>query len=751
MSAHSYNGLSSTQSGPQGSLRTTGLLAFLPISIISIILVSSLIYLRARNVIENQVNAQLNANLEALQIDFGQWLTTKQIRLDLAVRQDEFRTALENNLSNLNRADEAFLSSRETILAVLKLVTQRGEELLFNQFFIATPDGKIWIASEPQWEMGDISQTVYYRDLFTSAGTMVVDQPAPLTGAEIYVLTSVPFLDADRNQIATIFGVSSPISLINLLEGGTRFNPNAQSYLLTQTGTFVRIDPYQKTLSLTEPFTTQAGMILPMMEAAIQAGTDQAGQIIRTTTFDGAPVIADFSWLPAMKTGIVVEMPTEVAFGELNALGPYILAVTLVLGGLVFGFIWIATQRLVGPLEILTQAAQSFARGQWEQRAPAAGNNEIGQLSLAFNRMADDLSSSYQSLEAQVLERTVTLEKRSQQLQATAVVAREAASIRNLDELLTNLTHLISEQFGYYHTGIFLLDDNRRYAILQAANSPGGQAMLARSHRLEVGQVGVVGHVASTGLSRIALDVGTDAFFFDNPDLPDTRSELALPLKVRDQVIGVLDVQSTQPSAFEGSDVEVLQIMADQISLSIENARLLEQSQEAFQQLQRSYGSQLGAGWTRWLRNRVIAYSFDRIRLSQASADEIKISQELSNGQLTVHQDGEDTILVVPIQLRDQNLGSILLRRDTKETAWTPVDLELVSEATQQIALALENARLLDETTRRAEHEQTVSDFATQIAQTIDIDSILRTAVSQLGQLPNVADVSVHLGNIEGN
>jgi GAF domain-containing protein/HAMP domain-containing protein len=493
-------------------------------------------------------------------------------------------------------------------------------------------------------------------------------------------------------------------------------------------------------------------MILPLMDTAIQAGTTQAGQIVRTTSFDGSPVIADFAWLPAMQTGLVVEMPTEVAFGELDALGPYILAVTLVLGGLVFGFIWFATRRLISPLQDLTQAAESFARGQWEQRAPASSyNNEIGQLSLAFNRMADELSSSYQSLESQVHERTNSLEKRSQQLQATAIVARQAASIRNLDDLLNNLTHQISEQFGYYHVGIFLLDENQRFAILQASNSPGGQAMLTRAHRLEVGQVGVVGHVASTGLPRVALDVGADAFFFNNPDLPDTRSELALPLKIRGQVVGVLDVQSTQPAAFEGPDVEVLQIMADQISLSIENARLLEQSQEAIHQLQRTYGSQLGDSWDRWLRNRPIAYSFDRVRLTQPSSGEIERFQALSSEQPTIRKEGDEMVLAVPIQLRDQKLGSILLHRDVSETPWTPVELDLVSEATQQIALALENARLLDETMRRAEHEQTVSEFATQIARTVDIDSILRTAVRQLGQLPHVADVSVHLGNLEGH
>jgi putative methionine-R-sulfoxide reductase with GAF domain len=165
----------------------------------------------------------------------------------------------------------------------------------------------------------------------------------------------------------------------------------------------------------------------------------------------------------------------------------------------------------------------------------------------------ESLRELNQNLEQRVAERTVELtdanarnERRAHQFEAIASVARATTSIHDEEVLLSRLTQVISEQFGFYHIGIFLVDEEHQHAVLRAANSEGGRKMLARRHRLKVGQAGIVGHVAASGTPRIALDVELDAAFKENPDLPETQSELALPLKAGDQMIGVLDVQSTE-------------------------------------------------------------------------------------------------------------------------------------------------------------------------------------------------------------
>ena len=148
---------------------------------------------------------------------------------------------------------------------------------------------------------------------------------------------------------------------------------------------------------------------------------------------------------------------------------------------------------------------------------------------------------------------------------------------------------MISQVFNFYHVGIFLLDDEMRFAILRASNSEGGQKMLEQGHQLEVGRTGIVGYVASTGEARIAADVGVDSVHFNNPNLPDTRSEMALPLRMGSDIIGVLDVQSTQPEAFSLSDVNILSVLSDQVSIAIENTRLLEETNTALAETEHAY------------------------------------------------------------------------------------------------------------------------------------------------------------------
>ncbi|RLC74414.1 MAG: hypothetical protein DRI81_13855, partial [Chloroflexi bacterium] len=172
------------------------------------------------------------------------------------------------------------------------------------------------------------------------------------------------------------------------------------------------------------------------------------------------------------------------------------------------------------------------------------------------------------------------MERRSRQFQAAAEVARDIVAARELGDLLNRAVNLIRERFGFYHAGIFLVNDQGEYAVLQAATGKAGRQMLEQGHRLKVGEVGIVGYVTAVGLSRIALDVGADAVHFDNPLLPETRSEMALPLRVGKDVIGALDVQSRDAGAFDEEDVTILQTIADQVAVAIQNARLLHEAQQ---------------------------------------------------------------------------------------------------------------------------------------------------------------------------
>ena len=353
-------------------------------------------------------------------------------------------------------------------------------------------------------------------------------------------------------------------------------------------------------------------------------------------------------------------------------------------------------------------------------------NSELNMRVRERDRTVDELSTLKNSQE-------INIKKQIAQLQATAHVAREATSTHNLDQILTSTVNLISEQFGFYHAGIFLIEEDGKYAVLRAANSEGGQRMLTKKHKLEVGQTGIVGHVASSGEPRIALDVGDDAVFFDNPDLPLTRSEMALPMKVQERVIAVLDVQSVQPEAFNQQDLAILQTLADQVALAIENARLLSEHQKALEELESSYNRQIHLAWQKRLADRPIAYTYAPSGVRPAQT-----------GPLRELPEGKDS-LSVPIRLRGQQIGSLQLLRNGTSGPWTPEEKDLVEEVVNQIALALENARLIDEIQQRAVQEQLVSQISQKTQSSLDLESVMKAAVQEIGRAMGASKVQIRL------
>jgi GAF domain-containing protein len=393
----------------------------------------------------------------------------------------------------------------------------------------------------------------------------------------------------------------------------------------------------------------------------------------------------------------------------------------------------------------LRQGVARISRGDLRHRLEIRTGDEVEELGDEFNKMADDLANLVSSLEHRVAARTRDLEHRSVQLEAASQVAREAAAIRDVNRLLEEVVHLISDRFAFYHAGIFLVDEVGEYAVLRAASSEGGRRMLARGHALKVGKVGVVGYAAGRGEPRIALAVSADEYHYKNPDLPLTQAEVALPLKVRERVIGVLDVQSQEEMAFNEEDVAVLQTLADQVALAIESARLLEESQRALQELESLYGRRLREAW-REREGGQTAYRYSRVGVTPASGSQSsEVEGATAHGQPTVLQEGDGNRLVVPISLRDQTLGSVVLRREPDQEPWSQQELLMVEEVGTQIAMALEYARLLEDTRRRAARERLLGEITARMRETLDVDTVLRSAIREMGTALGIPRVEVRM------
>ena len=372
-----------------------------------------------------------------------------------------------------------------------------------------------------------------------------------------------------------------------------------------------------------------------------------------------------------------------------------------------------------------------------------------------------DITESKQAREAlrkahDELERYAAgLERRNMQIQAAADVAREAAAILDVRQLLDTAVHLVSERFGFYHTGVFLVDEPGEYAILRAAFSEGGQRMLERGHRLRIGEVGIVGYVAATGEPRIALDVGEDAVFFDNPDLPDTRSEMALPLVARGRVIGVLDVQSTEPAAFSEEDMVVLQTMAGQLGVAIENARLVERAEAQLREVNRLYGEYSATAWAGLMSSeRPAGYVYDRIDvLPTAESPSLALDAALERGETVTHVEPEtaEAVLAIPLRVRDQIIGSIGVQQSGDGQGWSPEDIALVQAIGDQVAMALENARLFEETRIHAEEVSVLNELAQALTARLDVNEVVEETYRGVSRMLDTTSFYVALYDPKSN
>ncbi len=365
------------------------------------------------------------------------------------------------------------------------------------------------------------------------------------------------------------------------------------------------------------------------------------------------------------------------------------------------------------------------------ESALKTSKNNLEQLSSAHAVLSStQIELRHRSTELSVANEQ--LENRTTKLRAIAEVTQIAAAIRNFELLLPSITSMISNKLGYYHVGIFLLDEQKEFALLRSANTEGGAKMLSQHYRLPIGPIHLISSVAQSGQARIALQ--TEKGFFSHPDLSETQSAIALPLKSGDQLLGVLDIQSIAANAFSEDDRSALSILANQVAIAIENALLYEESQQALQEAHIASLQASGRTWKAYAETlETSGYRYDGIR-----------SEPLKNAQPAQK---DDNALLIPVQLRGQTIGRLRLKASNASRQWTEDELTIVKATAERVALALESARLLEEAQERATRETFLSDVAAKLSTSFQLDSILRDTVEELGQTLKHSTVTFQLVN----
>lgn len=469
-----------------------------------------------------------------------------------------------------------------------------------------------------------------------------------------------------------------------------------------------------------------------------RAGTPQTEIITR----DNAPVVRFYAQVVNSPFVLVSESSAS-AVG--NQISRFIIergfALILGLVFLVGVLVLLANQLLVSPLRRISQVIQAMSRGNYNVPiTDVQRGDEIGELAGNVADMRKRILDLITDMEQRI-------ETRARDVTTTREISHAAATQRDLQSLMDQVVNLIVERFpNIYHAQIFLLDKENRYAVLRASTGDAGKHLLARGHRLAVGSVSVIGRCTETGEMVVARDTPTSSVHRRNELLPDTRAELAIPLRMGGTVIGALDVQSKLGDAFDEEQMEVLQTMADQVTVAIENARLHAESLRRLEELERNRRVSTLQAWHEYMNSLRTPYLESAAGILPASGSPGDLRQTaLEQGQVVVGELTErNTIpIAVPISLRGQLLGTV--EWEVAQSEFDQNKVQLAQDLTDRLAVNLENARLFQESQRAAQRERLVNEISSRLTSQNDIDQILQTAVREVGMALRAPHVSIRL------
>jgi putative methionine-R-sulfoxide reductase with GAF domain/HAMP domain-containing protein len=531
-------------------------------------------------------------------------------------------------LSELQSYQDAFES--------LTLLDGQGQELLhISRLGLTMPEELGSRATNDEFTIPKASGEFYY-------GPVEFDEASN----EPQITIAVPLPDVRSGLVDGVLVANVRFKPVWDLIGSEKKRASENLYIVDDQGRVVAHPNPSKVLQR-ERFALEQEVYGPPQEDGVQNGLDGSRVALASEKIQlgrqAFYVVAERSWDEAI-------------------LNPALFSGGITLGILVPSLVMAAyiairsIRRTVLPIERLAAIARAISAGDFTLRAEVTQRDEVGLLAEAFNSMTAQLGDLIGSLEQRVAERTADLEQtgkelaersrelestlndlqqrsaeleeasqsqaqanrelreanrqshmRALRLQASTEVSRAITQVYDMDKLLPQVTELIGRFFGYYHVGVFLIAANERIAELRAANSAGGQKLLSRGYRLEISAQDAVCHAIRAGEFTLVGDTVSEATYFAPPELPDTRSAIALPLRSGDRTIGALDVQSSEVGAFEQEDIAALSSLADQVAIAIENVRLIQQAQDAREEAEIVYQQVLTGQWQSLVEKRRFA------------------------------------------------------------------------------------------------------------------------------------------------
>ncbi len=418
--------------------------------------------------------------------------------------------------------------------------------------------------------------------------------------------------------------------------------------------------------------------------------------------------------------------------------------------------VWFIVRQVLRPVDTLTETAQAITGGDLTRLAMVEREDELGLLGRAFNTMIGQLRNLISDLEERVAART-------RRLELVAALGERLSGVLNLDELLTIAINEIKQNFGYYHVQAYLFDDPGENLVLAAGAGEAGSAMIARGHFIPLDAVkSLVARAANTARVVKVDNVREVEDWLPNPLLPDTHAEMAVPIILEEQVVGVLDIQENRVAGLDESDANLLRSLANQIAAAINTTRLFQEAQAALAEVE-TLNRQLTREVWRDIHDKVdtTGYLFTRSGITAAPREWLPAMSEAVQQKILAYSQAEHgetsappvNSLAIPLTLRGEVIGVIGIERGTPAgnghkaaPGWSEDELVTVRTVAEQIALALDAARLARETERSAWRDRVVSETTARVWASAEIEEVMKTAVAQLGDKLKASEVVIRLG-----
>ena len=368
--------------------------------------------------------------------------------------------------------------------------------------------------------------------------------------------------------------------------------------------------------------------------------------------------------------------------------------------------------------------AQAMDQVRRREQAEAAANRELRELR--------------DSLEQQVAERTLILERRTVQLQAAAQVGRTVTAVLETEQLAQQVVRLIRNSFALHQVGLFLIDESGEWAVLQASDGQASSEMLARGYRVPVHGESLVGQ----SIVNVQVYTATESI-----EAPEARAVVVLPLQSRQRMFGALAMYSREPGLFDQGTLAILESVADQVSIALDNAHLFAQSRAALEQAQRAYGEFSLRAWADLARTRPdLGKRKDHSGTFQVTGLQTpEALAALQTGRSKLGQEDKRE-LAAPIKVRENVIGVIDARKPGGSGEWTPEEIRLIESLAEQLGVALDSARLYQDTQRRAAREQRIGEIAARMRESLDMETVLRTTAEEMYRTFNLAEAEIRIG-----